>query len=181
MPWPTAAGPEVALAAGVVLAELVRRRGTAAEPAAVPERDGNRDATLAGSPLRAGRADRAAVGRDDERSVGGGAEELVGVSMTLMRWSVAVEVAGGLVDVDLADGGAQRFQAEAVAGEQVGLASMRTAGLALPPMFTWPTPLTCAIFCARIESAASYSCGTVMVSEVSARIRMGASAGLILR
>src|SRR5260370_34085572 len=58
---------------------------------------------------------------------------------------------------------------------------MRTAGFALPPVNTCPTPGTCAIFCARILSEASYNCGTLSVSEVSPRIRIGDSDGLILR
>ena len=63
----------------------------------------------------------------------------------------------------------------------IGLTSARTAGGAEPYMNTWPTPFTCDSFCDRIESAASYICATGTVSEVSARIRIGASAGLILR
>ena len=58
---------------------------------------------------------------------------------------------------------------------------MRTAGCDDPPTNTWPTPSICDSFCARIESAASYIWSCVMVSEVSARIRMGESAGFTLR
>ena len=61
----------------------------------------------------------------------------------------------------------------------VGLTSTRTAGCDDPHTKTCPTPWTCATFCARTESAASYICGTVIVSEVNA-IRMGASAGFDL-
>ncbi len=42
----------------------------------------------------------------------------------------------------------------------VGFASIRTAGFALPPQNVCPTPSTCAIFCARMLSHASYICGT---------------------
>ena len=62
-----------------------------------------------------------------------------------------------------------------------GFSSTRTAGLAPPPTVTWPTPSTCASFWASIESAASYISVTSLLSEVSARIMMGASAGLTLR
>ena len=54
-------------------------------------------------------------------------------------------------------------------------------GLRRPHTKTWPTPSTCDSFCDRIESAASYICGTVIVSEVSPSNRMGASAGFTLR
>lgn len=62
-----------------------------------------------------------------------------------------------------------------------GFASMRTAGREEPPTNVCPTPGIVASFCARMESAASYTCGTVSVSLESARIMIGASAGLILR
>ena len=63
----------------------------------------------------------------------------------------------------------------------VGFSSTRTAGSALPPTNTWPTPSTCESFCCRIDAAASYMRAVSTVSEVSARMRMGASAGLTLR
>ena len=39
----------------------------------------------------------------------------------------------------------------------LGFSSTRTAGSELPPICTWPTPLTCESFCDRMVSAASYS------------------------
>src|SRR5438128_5109039 len=62
-----------------------------------------------------------------------------------------------------------------------GSTRARTAGFAPPPTNTWPMPSTCESFCARIESAASYMRPTGMTSEISVRIRMGASAGFTLR
>ena len=49
-----------------------------------------------------------------------------------------------------------------------GFSSTRTAGLAPPPTITCPTPSTCASFCARMESAASYICGDVDSCRTSA-------------
>jgi hypothetical protein len=63
----------------------------------------------------------------------------------------------------------------------LGLSSTRTAGSELPPTCTWPMPDTCDSFCARMVCAASYSCPVVSVPEVSVMIRIGASAGFILR
>src|SRR5271170_981995 len=63
----------------------------------------------------------------------------------------------------------------------LGLSSTRTAGNELPPTLTVPTPLTCDSFCARLVEAASYIWPLVMVSEVSARIMIGESAGFTLR
>ena len=63
----------------------------------------------------------------------------------------------------------------------VGLSSTRTAGSELPPTVTCPTPSTCDSFCARIVDAASYIWPCVIVSDVSARIMIGASAGFTLR
>ena len=62
-----------------------------------------------------------------------------------------------------------------------GFSSTRTAGSELPPTVTWPTPSICESFWARIVDAASYICPCVIVSDVSARIMIGASAGLTLR
>ena len=62
-----------------------------------------------------------------------------------------------------------------------GFTSTRTAGSELPPTNTCPTPSICESFCCRIDAAASYSRPVLIVSEVSARIRIGASAGLTLR
>jgi hypothetical protein len=61
------------------------------------------------------------------------------------------------------------------------LISTRTAGSELPPTVTWPTPCTCESFCASTVEAASYIWPCVLVSEVSARIMIGASAGFTLR
>ncbi len=46
-------------------------------------------------------------------------------------------------------------------------------------MVTSPTPETCEIFCARIESAASSTWSSGSAREVTARVRMGVSAGLL--
>ncbi len=62
----------------------------------------------------------------------------------------------------------------------VGLTWTRTAGFCPPLMVTSPTPGTCEIFCARRVSAKSSTFDKGSVSEVSARVRMGASAGLDL-
>ena len=62
-----------------------------------------------------------------------------------------------------------------------GFNSTRTAGSELPPTLTWPTPSSCASFCARMVEAASYIWPRVSVSELSASSITGASAGLTLR
>ncbi len=62
-----------------------------------------------------------------------------------------------------------------------GLSSTRTAGSALPPTDTWPTPSICESFWAMIVEAESYIWPWVIVAEVSARIMIGASAGFTLR
>src|SRR5580700_4956865 len=58
---------------------------------------------------------------------------------------------------------------------------MRTAGSELPPTRTWPTPWTCASFCANTEEAMSYNCGLGTTSDSSVIDRIGWSAGLIFR
>src|SRR6266850_2782809 len=62
-----------------------------------------------------------------------------------------------------------------------GFSSIRTPGNALPPTVTWPTPLTCDNFCAMIVEAASYIWPLVRMSDVSASMKMGESAGFTLR
>ena len=62
----------------------------------------------------------------------------------------------------------------------VGFAWMRTAGFWPPLMLTSPTPGNCEIFCANRVSAKSSTCASGNVLEVSANVRMGASAGLDL-
>src|SRR5258707_12955839 len=62
----------------------------------------------------------------------------------------------------------------------VGFAWMRTAGFWPPLMLTSPTPGNCEIFCASRVSAKSSTCARGKVFDVSARVRMGASAGLDL-
>ena len=57
---------------------------------------------------------------------------------------------------------------------------MRIAGFCPPLMLTSPTPGSCEIFCAKVVSARSSTCGSGMLSEVIARVRIGASAGLTL-
>ena len=63
----------------------------------------------------------------------------------------------------------------------LGFSSTRTAGSELPPICTWPMPLTCESFCDRMVSAASYSWPGVRVREVRVRMRTGESAGFTLR
>ena len=62
-----------------------------------------------------------------------------------------------------------------------GLASTRTAGSELPLTVTCPMPLTCDSFSPRSVVEMSYICPRSNVSDVSAIIITGASAGLILR
>ncbi len=59
-----------------------------------------------------------------------------------------------------------------------GFTCTRTAGRTLPAIETRPTPCTCASFCAMIESARSFTSRSCRLSEVSLRVRIGASAGL---
>ncbi len=59
----------------------------------------------------------------------------------------------------------------------VGFTCTRTAGRELPQTSTCPTPSICESFCASTESAKSYICGRPTRSELSANIRIGASAG----
>ncbi len=54
---------------------------------------------------------------------------------------------------------------------------MRTAGRTLPAIETRPTPCTCDSFCAMIESARSFTSRSWRLSEVSFKVRIGASAG----
>ena len=68
-----------------------------------------------------------------------------------------------------------------LAASRSGSSSTRTAGNAPPLIEAWPTPSTWESFCAITVDAASYIWPRVSVSEVSARIMIGASAGLILR
>ena len=63
----------------------------------------------------------------------------------------------------------------------VGFMSTRTAGAEPPPTSTRPTPFTCASRCCRIVETASYICGFVCESDVTAMIMIGLSAGLTLR
>ena len=63
----------------------------------------------------------------------------------------------------------------------LGLSSARTAGSALPPTVTWPTPRTCESFCATTVEAQSYICPRVMLSEMSDITMIGASDGFTLR
>ena len=61
-----------------------------------------------------------------------------------------------------------------------GSTCTRMAGCCPPPTKTWPTPGTWAIFCASTLFAVSNTWANVRVSEVSERMRMGASAGFTL-
>ena len=62
----------------------------------------------------------------------------------------------------------------------IGLARTRTAGRWPPLMLTRPTPEICEIFCARRVSTRSWICGSGMPSDITARVRIGASAGFTL-
>ena len=62
----------------------------------------------------------------------------------------------------------------------MGLTWMRTAGFWPPLILTKPTPESWEIFCASRVSARSSTLESGNVFEVSARVRIGASAGLIL-
>ncbi len=57
---------------------------------------------------------------------------------------------------------------------------MRMAGRWPPEMLTSPTPAICEIFEAKRWSAMSSTWVSGMVLEVTPRVRIGASAGLIL-
>ena len=57
---------------------------------------------------------------------------------------------------------------------------MRTAGFCPPLMLTSPTPGSCEIFCASRVSARSSTFDSGSVLHVSASVRIGASAGLVL-
>jgi hypothetical protein len=57
----------------------------------------------------------------------------------------------------------------------------RMAGFCWPPMLTWSTPESWLICCASLVSALSSSSVSGRVSEVTAMIRIGESAGFTLR
>ena len=57
---------------------------------------------------------------------------------------------------------------------------MRTAGFCPPLMETNPTPGNWAIFCASVVSAMSSTLDSGSESELSASVRIGASAGFTL-
>ena len=63
---------------------------------------------------------------------------------------------------------------------EVGLAWMRTEGFWPPPILTNPTPGSCEIFSASRVSARSSTWSSGSSFEVSASVRIGASAGLVL-
>ena len=63
----------------------------------------------------------------------------------------------------------------------VGFNSTRTAGSDPPPTKTVPTPSNWESFCERMVDAASYMAARLRVSEVRAKMRIGASDGLTLR
>jgi hypothetical protein len=62
----------------------------------------------------------------------------------------------------------------------VGFARMRTAGFWPPLSVTSPTPGSCEIFGTRRVSARSWTVDSGSVSDVSASVRIGASAGFTL-
>jgi len=61
-----------------------------------------------------------------------------------------------------------------------GLTCTRTAGRSPPPMVTRPMPGSCEIFMAMRVSTRSASRAMGRLLELTARVRIGASAGLIL-
>src|SRR5215510_11901426 len=66
------------------------------------------------------------------------------------------------------------------AARALGFAWILTAGFCPPLMLTRPTPGNCEIFCASRVSARSCTLDKGIVLDVSARVRIGASAGLVL-
>ena len=62
----------------------------------------------------------------------------------------------------------------------MGLAWTRTAGFWPPLIVTNPTPDNCEIFCARFVSAKSSTLESGSVSDVSASVSTGVSAGFTL-
>ena len=121
-----------------------------------------------------------AIGNDDGAIVLGLLELVVGANHPALV--AALQRALRLVDVLRRDCRAHRLQAN-VRVCSAGWDWLRCARRAATSRqtYTCPTPSTCASFCERIESAASYIWSCVMASDVSARIRMGESAGLTLR
>src|SRR5271165_6218926 len=111
-------------------------------------------------------------------------------SAAFLSWSLALTIQlvvefsiVPLATLAFADATAERTASSPILYlfSRLGLASMRTAGCDEPHTNTWPTPSTCESFWPMIESAASYISSWVRASEVMARMRTGASAGLILR
>ena len=62
----------------------------------------------------------------------------------------------------------------------MGLTCTRTAGFCPPEMDTRPTPGSCEIFWANRVSAKSSTRERAIVFDVSASVRIGASAGFVL-
>jgi hypothetical protein len=60
------------------------------------------------------------------------------------------------------------------------LTCSRTAGRCPPLTLTRPTPVSCEIFCASRVSLKSSRSVSAMVFDVTAMVRIGASAGLTL-
>ena len=60
-----------------------------------------------------------------------------------------------------------------------GSAWTRTAGFCRPLSVTSPTPTTCEILCARMESAWSSTAASDRDVDDTASVRIGASAGLL--
>ena len=117
---------------------------------------------------------------DDERPVLRARQQLV-VGADRVRLVGAVEVALGLIDVGGGDRRAQVLQRQPERRQQPsGSTWMRTAGFWPPLMLTRPTPGSCEIFCASRVSARSSTFDSGSVSDVSASVRIGASAGLVL-
>ena len=62
----------------------------------------------------------------------------------------------------------------------MGLARIRTAGRCPPVMLTSPTPGSWEIFCANRVSTKSSTWDNGKIFELTAKVRIGASAGLTL-
>ena len=86
----------------------------------------------------------------------------------------------GPVDIGIADGGAQIVDIEAVGGERLRVEPDAHGGPSPPLIATSPTPASCAIFCASRVSAHVLESVSASVFEVTASVRIGASAGLTL-
>ncbi len=111
-------------------------------------------------------------------------------SSTLRIWSLASSITARIGPSKLPLGRLTLAAAIAVrmwsmprlfAASAAGFTWMRTAGRWPPARLTKPTPGSCARRCAMRVSTRSCTCGSASACEVTARVRMGVSAGLTLR